>query len=192
MKERKEKSSKTVNKGFTLIELLVVVLIIGILAAIALPQYRRAVTKSKSAQLKTLVSSVVRSVQQYYLVNTTYPTNFDELDVDVEWEYTTNNICGVASASNKAIKQSGDFQIILNYANYSEFKGVLGVISNGPYKCTGFVYFLEGKDIPLNQLVCTEDSLSDNRGSMSERGDFCEKVMGETYFGQKYSWWQFH
>ncbi len=183
---------KKKNKlGFTLIELLVVVLIIGILAAVALPQYRKVIAKSKSAQLKILVSSIVKSVQEYYLVNNTYPTSFDEIDVDVEWEYTTNNICGVSNTGNKGIKQYNGMQVVLNYDSSTDFKNVLAIITQGPYKCTGFIYFIEGAGVPLRQLICTEDSRSQYRGSMNQKGDFCEKVMGETYFSQKYSWWQF-
>jgi len=78
------KLNKYPPRGFTLIELLVVVLIIGILAAIALPQYQIAVGKARYATLKENLHALKGALDRYYLVNNNYTQNLDVLDVELQ------------------------------------------------------------------------------------------------------------
>jgi type IV pilus assembly protein PilA len=60
------------EKGFTLIELLVVILIIGILAAIALPAFLGQKTKAQDSAAKSDVRNAVSQIESYYVDNDTY------------------------------------------------------------------------------------------------------------------------
>ncbi|MGB2579019.1 type II secretion system protein G [Elusimicrobium simillimum] len=83
------------KKGFTLIELLVVVLIIGILAAIALPQYTKAVEKSRAAQAVITVRALAEAVEFYYMEHNEYPTSIDDIYLDqAQSKYFTYYIWG--------------------------------------------------------------------------------------------------
>ena len=71
------------NQAFTLIELLVVVLIIGILAAIALPQYQKAVMKARLATIKPILSSIKEAEEIYYMANGQYTPDISQLDIKI-------------------------------------------------------------------------------------------------------------
>ena len=79
--------------GFTLIELLVVVLIIGILAAVALPQYQKAVIRSRSRTMLSLGKTLSTAKEVYYLANGQYTADMRLLDVELPGSCTmlTNN-----------------------------------------------------------------------------------------------------
>lgn len=79
------------KQAFTLIELLVVVLIIGILAAVALPKYEQAVAKSRFVQLQTIGNAIATSQESYYLANGEYATSFDQLDILPNGQLSNSN-----------------------------------------------------------------------------------------------------
>ncbi len=71
---------KNTRRGFTLIELLVVVLIIGILAAVAVPQYQKAVVKSRFAEAMVNLKSIGQADKACQLHKGT-TCDFDDLDI---------------------------------------------------------------------------------------------------------------
>ena len=89
------------NRGFTLLEILVVVLIIGVFAAVAVPQYKRAVLKSRFHTVMPVAKAVADAQEVYYLTNNQYALSKDDLDVPhIDSESTEVKLSTAAEEDN--------------------------------------------------------------------------------------------
>lgn len=155
-------SMKVVNgirRGFTLIELLVMVLIISMLAAIALPQYQKAVIKSRYNTLKHLTQSIYEAEQIHYLATGAYTLNFEELDIRVgnlkqdaednlHHRYFSWGFCDIVlrDTPDEAFAYCRNTQIGMAYAKYFS---------------SGKAYCLTYTNAPLIHEICKQETNND-------------------------------
>lgn len=145
------------NKGFTLIELLVVVLIIGILSAVALPEYQSVGAKTRLSEHMQQLLAIRRAQEVYYMANGTYAVSLEDLDVDAKGKCSPGRndasllACPYASVDN-----------ITSGAVTPESSQILSQFYSGGYPGWGSsekpdvlirVYF-ENSSKP-NQIICT-------------------------------------
>ncbi len=91
------------RSGFTLIELLVVVLIIGILASIAVPQYQKAVDRAEATEAVTQGRALVDAQVRYYMVNQTTTLNLENLDIEIPSQWDCRSHCNRRMQSSQAL-----------------------------------------------------------------------------------------
>lgn len=166
------------KKGFTLIELLVVVLIIGILASIAIPQYQQAVEKSRATQAITLLKSISQAADIYYIANGSFPNSLTDLDIEFPADWT-----GAEKFWNEQIvdvRSNGEWSLELQkHTATNTYILWVGKLT-GKYRGTAFGYYpvkqsYSHLNIPANTLLCAEVG----NGAVpypGTPGSYCEKL----------------
>ena len=155
------------NKAFTLIELLVVILIIGILAAIAFPQYKKVVFKSKFKELKVHLHEIKNAEERLLAETGSYTSNRNNLDIEFP---LSKNL-----SSAHIIQTSKDIQC-----------GIEGSTRRDSYKsiyCTWLkpnvtLFYM----LSIRHYVCCNHDLSN-----SYNDEFCKKEMNTSVQSQQFS-----
>jgi type IV pilus assembly protein PilA len=115
-------NKKNGNKGFTLIELLVVIIIVGVLAAIALPSFLNQIGKARGSEAKSALGTVNRSQQSYRLENNVFANNITRLDARITGKFYTYAVTGggvAAGAGATTTPENGDTDGLKVYSAYA-------------------------------------------------------------------------
>jgi type IV pilus assembly protein PilA len=91
-------SKKKANEGFTLIELLVVIIIVGVLAAIALPSFLNQIGKARGSEAKSNIGTINRAQQGYRLENNIFASTLTNLDAKISGKFYSYQL-GAGSAT---------------------------------------------------------------------------------------------
>ena len=149
------------KSGFTLIEMLVVVLIIGILAGIALPQYTLAVEKARSAEALMNLATIKREIQ-FYITAKGLPDKVISYD-----DFSSVELSGGEGWSDNVYSTK--------FFNYGVAIGTDG----------GEIEIARTRSNGNYEIYCTQDEQSFNNDTQTGDGWYCSCLTQESDFGQK-------
>ena len=176
------------KQAFTLIELLVVVLIIGILAAVALPQYQKAVEKSKASQAFVVLKSVQQAFEAYRLANGSYPTKFE--DTAISLPSMTGHVDQLPANDDQTMDTISDKDWSLQIQTDSPsgegtYYLVMMTRISGKYQGAGFVARFIASTTPEaeGKIFCYERASGANFILSQPAGSYCKNIFKGTLFG---------
>ena len=140
------------DKGFTLIELLVVIIIIGILAAIALPAFLNQANKAKQSEGKTNVGSMNRAQQAYYLEKSEFAANvdFSKLGLGIKTQSGNYKFVIAGGAPAKVSEATNQAQPVVAKGTIKAYiGGVNAGTLTGTKEATTLTVLCEGEDAPI-------------------------------------------
>ncbi|WP_428052946.1 type IV pilin protein [Candidatus Avelusimicrobium faecicola] len=151
------------KQGFTLIELLVVVLIIGVLAAMALPQYRVAVGMSRASTMYAFMRGVDQAQQAFYMANNRYATTFDSLSVGIPPGFTKTDERTIYKEHTRCyiMTEHGNAEISIKCS-----EGITGVVLE-KYHNQNYYLCWAGTNKELNKQICRSLSGKDEASGIS-------------------------
>ena len=123
-------------RGITLLELMTVVVVIGILAAIAIPSYRQYVMRAHRAEAKAALLQLAANQERFYLANRTYGTLDNLIDANL---MTANGL-----------SERGTYRISIEGANTTNYEATATPVDGGTFdmrddaQCTSFSVNAQG------------------------------------------------
>lgn len=144
--------NQTRNSGFTLIELLVVVIIIGVLATLALPNFLRQAGRARETELKNAIGTINRSQQAYHFEQQEFAPTEADMGISIPTEYINNMNIVANAAINATVRPENT-----------------SAIDDGTRGYSGGTYYAGGSYI---QIICQTDTVA-NQASLPVNGLTC-------------------
>ena len=154
--------------GFTLIELLVVVLIIGILAAVAVPQYQKAVRKARIAEAEIVLKAFVDACDMYILQHGNYDDiSMESLDIEVptqskNWVFELIDCAGNGCGVRAIPRWEQGYEIMYYSSNYDG--GMYDY--NGRLMCVNDETMYEGIEMSFDDPVHIDNPICEGLGGV--------------------------